>query len=213
MKKIIALAGVAFALLAFVVLARVPVALAHADIVSCVPAMNGSVSTAPDKLVCKASESLDPKGSSLSVFDAAGVQVDKRDSAVDLNDPDRVTISVSLDTTKLTNGVYMVKWKTLSSADNDEASGEFKFTVALAAQATATSEPTQTLEPTAVPTVAPEATKAPEPTVVPTADSAGTPTTLPATGAAVNFAEYGFVALLGALLLVAGALFGICARR
>lgn len=213
MKKLVALVGSALALLALVVAARVPVALAHAEITSCVPAMNSAVESAPDKLVCKASESLDPKGSSLSVFDAAGVQVDKGDSTVDLNDPDRVTISVSLDTTKLTGGDYTVKWKTLSSADQDEASGEFKFTVAPAAQATVTPEPTRPPEPTTAPTTAPEATKAPEPTAAPTVAPTETPSTLPATGADANIMAFALLAALGAGLLVAGALFANRARR
>lgn len=124
MKKIIALLG------AMLVLLALPAAtMAHAEMKSCTPAINGTVETAPDKVVCTASESMDPKGSSLAVFDAMGMQVDKKDSAVDLNDPDRVTISVSLDTAMMKDGEYTVKWTTLSAADGDEAKGEFKFTV------------------------------------------------------------------------------------
>lgn len=124
MKKIIVLLG---ALLVLHALSAT--AMAHAEMKSCTPPINGTVETAPDKVVCTASESMDPKGSSLAVFDAMGMQVDKKDSAVDLNDPDRVTISVSLDTAMMKDGEYTVKWTTLSSADGDEAKGEFKFTV------------------------------------------------------------------------------------
>ncbi|MBI4670867.1 MAG: copper resistance protein CopC [Chloroflexi bacterium] len=208
MRKIIALIGGALALLALVAITGVPAAYAHAEITSCVPPLNGAVETAPDKLVCKASEALDPKGSSLSVFDATGMQVDKGDSAVDLDDPDRVTISVSLDTGMMKDGAYTVKWKTLSSEDNDEASGEFKFTVGYGAQATVTPEATQAPEPTK----SPEPTNAPEPTAAPTAD-AGAPTTLPATGNDANFAWYGLLALVGALMLGAGVLAERRARR
>lgn len=124
MKKIIALLGAMLVLLALSA-----TAMAHAEMKSCTPAINGTVETAPDKVVCTASEAMDPKGSSLAVFDAMGMQVDKKDSAVDLNDPDRVTISVSLDTAMIKDGEYTVKWTTLSAADGDEAKGEFKFTV------------------------------------------------------------------------------------
>jgi methionine-rich copper-binding protein CopC len=36
---------------------------------------------------------------------------------------------VSLDASKMRDGVYTVKWKTLSADDGDEARGEFKLTV------------------------------------------------------------------------------------
>lgn len=116
-------------------------ALAHAEIENCTPAIEGTVDQAPGKLVCKASEGMDPKGSKLSVFDASGKEVDKGDSQVDLNDPDRVTIAVSLDAAALKDGVYTVKWVTVSAADGDSADGQFTFSVAANA-APATSAPT-----------------------------------------------------------------------
>lgn len=167
------------------------VARAHAEIASCTPPINGSVDKAPDKLVCKASESLDPKGSSLSVWSASGVQVDKGDSAVDLTDPDRVTIAVSFDAAMMSGGVYTVKWKTLSSVDGDEANGEFKVTVGLAVDtetpASATSTPlattaatlSPTLVPTSVPTVAPTSLPTLAPTIVPTLLATSVPTLVP----------------------------------
>ncbi len=124
MKKITVLLSAILLTMAFAA-----VAMAHAEIESCTPEINGTVETPPDKLVCTASEAMDPKGSTLAVFDATGMQVDKKDSAVDLNDPDRVTISVSLDTAMMKDGEYTVKWTTLSAADGDQESGEFKFTV------------------------------------------------------------------------------------
>lgn len=124
MKKYIALVGSALLLLAFA-----SVAFAHAQITSCTPEIGSTVATPPATVTCKAAEAMDPKASSLSVFDASGMQVDKKDSAVDLNDPDRVTISVSLDTTMMKDGLYTVKWMTLSSADSDSADGEFQFAV------------------------------------------------------------------------------------
>jgi hypothetical protein len=72
---------------------------------------------------------MSPEESKLSVFDANGVQVDKGDSVVDLSDPDRLHISVSLDTSKMADGIYTVKWETVSLDDGDAASGEFHFTV------------------------------------------------------------------------------------
>ncbi|HZQ06627.1 MAG TPA: copper resistance protein CopC [Anaerolineae bacterium] len=136
MNKIIALLG---SVLLLVALASI--ALAHAEIDTCTPPINGTVETAPDKVTCKTTEGMDPKGSSLSVFDAAGMQVDKGDSAVDLNDPDRKTISVSLDMAMMKDGVYTVKWKTLSADDGDAADGSFTFTVGEAMQMDMTATP------------------------------------------------------------------------
>jgi methionine-rich copper-binding protein CopC len=70
---------------------------------------------------------MDGKRSSLRVFDSAGVRVDKSDSQVHAGDGR--TISVSLDAAKMRNGIYKIKWKTLSADDGDEAGGEFKLTV------------------------------------------------------------------------------------
>ncbi len=139
MKKIIALCGALCALLALSA-----AALAHAEMKSCTPAMNGAVETAPTQVVCIATESMDAKGSTLAVFDAHGMQVDKKDSAVDLDDPDRVRISVSLDTAMMQDGEYTVKWTTVSAADSDEAKGEFTFTVGHAMDMHATPAATET---------------------------------------------------------------------
>lgn len=129
MIKIIALFGSALFVLALAMFVYAPAARAHADISECTPPMSGTVETAPDKVVCKASQGMKAEGSSLQVFDASGVQVDRKDSAVDLNDPDRLTISVSLDTAMMKDGTYTVKWTTVSADDGDEANGEFKFTI------------------------------------------------------------------------------------
>ena len=102
-------------------------ASAHAEIESCQPPIDGSVESPPDKIVCTTTESMDGKRSSLRVFDSAGVRVDKSDSQVHAGDGR--TISVSLDAAKMRNGIYKIKWKTLSADDGDEAGGEFKLRV------------------------------------------------------------------------------------
>jgi methionine-rich copper-binding protein CopC len=85
-------------------------AFAHAEIESCRPPIDATVDSLPDAVVCTASESMDPKQSSLRVYDSAGARVDKGDSRVDLRDADRRTLSVSLDASKMRDGVYTVKW-------------------------------------------------------------------------------------------------------
>ena len=214
MKRIIALAASALMLVALVA-----VGLAHAEIKSCTPPVSGSVDKAPDKLVCKTSEGMDPKGSELSVFDARGTQVDKKDSAVDLNDPDRVTIAVSLDAANMPNGVYTVKWKTLSAADGDAAEGEFNFGVVVAVQASttqATAAPTNPA-PTAAPTTTATtvaATIAAPTNASTTAPATATPTpSLPVTGGDMNLVSYEWLALLGFVILGAGIVVAVRVRR
>jgi methionine-rich copper-binding protein CopC len=67
---------------------------------------------------------MDPKQSLLRVFDAGAAQVDRGDSRVYLG-----SISVSLDPAKMRDGVYTVKWNTLSADDGDAADGAFQFTL------------------------------------------------------------------------------------
>lgn len=206
MKKIIA-----FISSALFIVALASVVLAHAEIESCVPAIDGTVETAPVKVICKASEGIKPEGSLLKVLDANGAQVDKGDSAVDLNDADRTTISVSLDTAKMKDGVYTVKWTTVSADDGDEESGEFKFTVQGAAQVTATALPQATAVAPATATTAPAV-----PTVqaVPTTSaSSGTSNTLPATGSEVNYGLFALLAAFGLMLCSTGAFVFARARR
>ncbi len=210
MRKIIACVWSALFVVAFALVVFAPVARAHSDIVECTPPMDGTVETAPEKLTCKASQGMKAEGSSLQVFDANGAQVDKKDSAVDLNDPDRLTISVSLDTPKMQDGVYTVKWTTVSADDGDEARGAFKFTVGHGnAQPTATATMAiQTSEPTTAPTVAQTA----EPTAAPAA-TATPATTLPASGSTDNSALVGLVVLFALAVFALGAYGIVRARR
>jgi copper resistance protein C len=102
-------------------------AFAHAEIETCQPQIDATTKSAPDSIVCTTSEAMDPKWSSLRVFDSGGTQVDRGNPRV--GNTGRKTISVSLDPSKMGEGVYTVKWNTLSADDGDEAGGEFRFTV------------------------------------------------------------------------------------
>ena len=210
MKRIIACLGVLILLVALASIAIVPLAQAHAEPESCTPPIDGTVETAPDQLVCIATQALDPDKSKLEVFDASGTQVDKGDSTVDLNDPDRMTISVSLDTAKMSDGVYTAKWETFSVDDNEDANGKFTFTVGSPSAAQPTAAATSSAEPTTAPE--PSATAAaPEPTG-PAAPSTPAPTTtLPITGAAMSNLGFVFIALLGLMLVGFGLM--VHARR
>ena len=83
----------------------------------------------PVRIVCTTTEGMDPKRSLLRVFDADGAQVDSGNSQVHPADGERRSISVSLDPSKIKDGIYRVKWNTLSVEDGDAADGAFQFTV------------------------------------------------------------------------------------
>ena len=228
MKRILVLVGAFMLVFALASIQNMPVALAHAEPEDCTPAIDSTVDAVPTQVVCMTGQAMDPAQSSLSVFNAAGEQVDLGDSAVDLNDPDRKTISVSLDTAKITDGVYTVKYKTLSTEDNEEDEGEFHFTVKLAAAAetpTAVESPaatetlaaTETAAATEVPT---ETAATPAPTeAAATAQAEATatpvpavPQTLPATGGEVNYGWFALIAAAGLIVLGAGTLVMVRAR-
>jgi methionine-rich copper-binding protein CopC len=78
--------------------------------------------------------------STIVVHDAAGTQVDLGDGRVDLDDPDRKVMLVSLP--QLPPGAYQVTWTTLSAEDGDEETGTFAFEVAATAPAASVTSPT-----------------------------------------------------------------------
>jgi methionine-rich copper-binding protein CopC len=70
------------------------------------------------------------KASTLQVMDDAGTQVDLGDGHVDLDDPDRKVMLVSLP--DLQQGVYTVHWTAQSAEDGHTAAGHFTFGVGIA---------------------------------------------------------------------------------
>jgi methionine-rich copper-binding protein CopC len=104
------------------------VAFAHAEFVSAVPAPNSTVSGAPSAVKATYSEAIDPKGASITVTGPSGTRVDANDGHVDLNNPDRTTMLVTLKS-GLPAGKYTVHWTTLA-LDGDSLSDTFVFTIA-----------------------------------------------------------------------------------
>lgn len=110
-------------------------ALAHARLVSSDPADGARLAAAPARITLVFSEELKPDGNLITVTDAAGAQVDGGDTALDLNDPKRTTITVSLKS-GLGDGVYTVDWKN-ASTDGHAEEGSLRFTVGAATAAPA----------------------------------------------------------------------------
>jgi copper transport protein len=102
-------------------------AAAHARYERSDPAAESVVPTAPAQLQAWFTQGVRNQGSSLQVTDAAGNRVDNNDGQVDLNDPDRKRMWITLQA--LPDGVYTVSWVTISADDGDQAEGTFRFGV------------------------------------------------------------------------------------
>ncbi|NWF79349.1 MAG: copper resistance protein CopC [Chloroflexi bacterium] len=131
MQRAYLLHTVALVLLTLVV--GTGVALAHADLISSNPAAGARLAAAPATITLVFSEELKPEGNLVTVTDASGAQVGAGDTALDLNDPGRVSLTVSLKP-GLGDGVYTVNW-TNASTDGHAETGSFTFTVGAAAAA------------------------------------------------------------------------------
>jgi len=106
--------------------------VAHAKFLRAEPAPNSTVSSAPQGVrvwftLADANEELDAKRSTLSVLDAHGKQVDDRKGGVDLNDLTHKSMIVRVQSRQ--PGTYTVKWKAVSSPDQEVTQGSFRFTV------------------------------------------------------------------------------------
>lgn len=116
----------AAALVALLLVALAPSALAHASLESSRPTAGGAVERSPDRVELVFSEVLDPSFSSVKVENDDGLQLDKGDVAYDGS-----RASVGIPT--LPKGVYWVHWQALSQADGHTTRGTFPFVVGDAA--------------------------------------------------------------------------------
>ncbi len=121
--------------------------LAHADYDDAVPAAGEVVSQAPQQVqVWFTQELFRREGqNSLEVYGPDDQKVDQDDAAIDDDNRKLMTVSLQSD---LPNGVYTVRWRTLSADDGDDAEGEFQFTIQ-ADEPEATPAATSTAAPTA----------------------------------------------------------------
>ena len=149
--------------------------LAHADYDRSVPSAGEVVSQAPHQLqVWFTQELFRREGqNSLEVYGPDDQRVDRDDAAIDDDDRKLMTVSLQSD---LPNGVYTVRWRTLSADDGDDAEGEFQFTIQAA-------QPQVEAAPTAASTTAPTAAaQADQPSPTNTAQAEGTgPQSMPPT--------------------------------
>ncbi len=127
-------------------------ASAHAKVISSTPGIGQTVATAPTSVTVTTAENMnpDPKKSNLFVYSPAGDLISQGDAKVPLNNPKEMFVPI-----KATgNGIYIVRWITVSADDGDPAEGAFTFTVnPNGSNATTGVE----AKPTAAPTAAPAA--------------------------------------------------------
>jgi methionine-rich copper-binding protein CopC len=108
------------------VLASTGNAFAHARYDRSEPPAGSMVDGQPFVLKTYFTQELTSK-STIQVVDANGQQVDMADGRVDLDDPDRKLMVVSLPA--LPEGVYTVQWGSVSAEDGDSETGTFAFGV------------------------------------------------------------------------------------
>jgi len=99
--------------------------LAHSDIIRAEPGQNTVLAEAPDQVVIWFTESLETRFGEIQVLDTTGQRVDKGDSAVDPQDPTKMTVSLL----PLANGTHTVAWTNVSTVDGHKVRGSYLFSV------------------------------------------------------------------------------------
>ncbi len=129
-------------------------ASAHADLERSTPEAGSSLDLAPDQIDMWFSEEL-AEGSTAQVLGPDGDRVDSDDATIDLYDPDRKHLVVSLNA-GLPAGEYTVEWTTVSGEDDDTHTGSFTFTVTEGAVPVASPVASPFASPVASPAASPE---------------------------------------------------------
>lgn len=125
----IASAALALSLVVGLFTAGVSSVSAHARYDRSVPDVSAPLEGTPFVLRTYYSQEL-MSASTVRVLDASGVQVDLGDGRVDLDDPDRKAMTVSVP--ELPAGLYTVEWTTVSAEDGDSETGTFAIGVGMA---------------------------------------------------------------------------------
>jgi len=106
-------------------LALAGIAFAHAMLDRASPAVGSQVAASPARIELWFTEALEPTFSSVKVLDAAGREVDRRDTAFDASKPGHVSVSIP----PLARGRYRVVWRAVS-VDTHVTSGDYVFDIA-----------------------------------------------------------------------------------
>ena len=114
---------------------------AHAKVYKAIPAIGSTIAQAPTSVTVFTLENINPnpKLSNLFVYAPSGDLISQGDAKVALNDPRQMSITIK----PTGNGIYIVRWITVSAQDGDPDQGAFFFNVQPKAPAKATT-PTRT---------------------------------------------------------------------
>jgi methionine-rich copper-binding protein CopC len=108
----------------FAVLASPLLAHAHAILVRSSPSSRATLGQSPERIDLWFNERLEAAYSTVSVWDAGGVQVDGRNVTVDATDPRQLVVSLP----PLRPATYTVRYRVLS-VDGHVVEGRFNFTI------------------------------------------------------------------------------------
>lgn len=98
---------------------------AHAELLRSTPEANAALVSSPAQVELFFTEALEPSFSTITVFDSTGAQVDNGDARLDAADPTHLAVSLP----SLSDGVYTVSWRVLSTVDGHVTAGAFPFAV------------------------------------------------------------------------------------
>ena len=118
---------------------------AHAKVNKAIPAIGSTISQAPTTVTVFTVENInpDPNKSNLFVYSPAGDLISQGNAKVSLTNPEEMSIAIKPDSAH-PNGVYVVRWITVSALDGDPDQGAFVFTVNTGAVTTPTPVATTT---------------------------------------------------------------------
>ena len=125
---------------------------AHAKVNKAIPAIGSTIAQAPTSVTVFTLENINPNPtkSNLFVYSPAGDLISQGNAQVSLQNPREMSIKITADPKNL-NGIYVVRWITVSAEDGDPDQGAFVFTVAASAAATPTVAPTRSTNQTTPP--------------------------------------------------------------
>ncbi len=102
----------------------------HAKVFKAIPAIGSTISQAPTSVTVFTLENInpDPPKSNLFVYSPVGDLISQGNATVSLTNPREMSIPIMPDKAHL-DGVYVVRWITISAEDGDPDQGAFVFTV------------------------------------------------------------------------------------
>jgi copper transport protein len=125
-------------LLAVASLLLVPPAAAHAELESSDPAQGARLHAAPEQVVLRLSEPVEPSATSVVVVDTQGRRIDRDDLAIETGPKPVLTLSLQ---DGIPPGAYAIVWKTLSRTDGHPSGDRIGFAVGDFEPPSATADP------------------------------------------------------------------------